>query len=225
MSKKNGFFKKLSEIKLTQKQKTIALIICMLLLIVFPFIVTNKYMLHIIILCFMYACLTLSLNLIIGWSGQFSLGHVCFYGMGAYITTLLMMRFEVNFFLATLISIICTSIFSALLCYPTLRLRGDYIAVVTLGFGEVFRLFLTNAVDLTRGPAGIPGISKPEIFGLVIKGKTAYYFFALILLIIFVGFMNAASCQCDKYSRFLRRGGQCTYDRSDDRSCTQDHVL
>lgn len=190
MSEKIGLIKKLRKITLTKKQKLIALIVCTLLLLVFPFIVTNKYTLHIIILCFMYACLTLSLNLIIGWSGQFSLGHVCFYGMGAYITTLLMINFGVNFFLATIVSVVFTAFFSALLCYPTLRLRGDYIAVVTLGFGEVFRLFLTNAVGLTRGPAGIPSIPNPELFGFVIKGKTAYYFFALFLLVVFIGFMK-----------------------------------
>ncbi|MFT3985000.1 MAG: branched-chain amino acid ABC transporter permease [Lachnospiraceae bacterium] len=190
MSDQTGIVKKITEIRLTKRQKEAALFACLLLLIIFPFIVTNKYTLHVIILCFMYACLTLSLNLIIGWSGQFSLGHVCLYGMGAYITTLLMMNFGVNFFLATIVSIICTALFSALLCYPTLRLRGDYIAVVTLGFGEVFRLFLTNEVSLTRGPAGIPSIPNPEIFGLVIKGKTAYYFFALILLTVFVVFMK-----------------------------------
>lgn len=190
MSKITGYVERIKETGYTKKQKVLALSICLLLLIAFPFFVTNKYALHIVILCFMYACLTLSLNLIIGWSGQFSLGHVCFYGMGAYITTLLMMNFGMHFILATVISILCTMLFSALLCYPTLRLRGDYIAVVTLGFGEVFRLFLTNEVSLTKGPAGIPSIPNPELFGLVIKGKTVYYFFALILLVVFIIFMK-----------------------------------
>ncbi len=165
-------------------------IFCILLLIAIPHIVTNKYMLHIIILCCMYACLALSLNMIIGWSGQFSLGHVTFYGMGAYITTLVVKNFGVNFFLATLIAMVAVGAFSALLCMPTLKLRGDYIALVTLGFGEVFRLFVSNAVEITRGPMGIPAIPSPAIFGYEISGKTAYYYFVILLIIGFTIFMK-----------------------------------
>ena len=177
--------KKLKSFKLGKKTKSILLIILMIIMLLIPFIITNKYVLHIIIVCCIYACLTLSLNLIIGWSGQFSLGHVTFYGMGAYITTLLVMQANLNFFVAMIISAAVVGVFSALLCLPTLKLKGDYIAVVTLGFGEVFRLFLTNAVEITRGPMGIPAIPSPEIFGYTISGKTAFYYFALILLILF----------------------------------------
>jgi len=178
--------KKIKFKKLSYLQKMIILIVGLIGLIVLPIVIDSTYILHIVISCFMYSCLTLSLNLIIGWSGQFSLGHVCFYGMGAYITTILTKFAGMNFFLAMLISVTFTVGFSALLCLPTLKLRGDYIAVVTLGFGEVFRLFLTNAVNITRGPAGIPSIPKPVLFGLVISGKTMFYYFGLIMLIIFV---------------------------------------
>ena len=190
MQKITDLLSKIKSVKLNKTQKFAMLIILIAFIIVFPFVIHDKYTLHVIILCSMYACLTLSLNLIIGWSGQFSLGHVCFYGMGAYVTTLLMMNFEMNFFFATLISSIFTSIFAMLLCLPTLKLRGDYLAVITLGFGEVFRLFLTNAVDITKGPAGIPGISDPVIFGYAIKGKQAYFYFVMLLLFVFIVFMK-----------------------------------
>lgn len=190
MQKITDLLSKIKSVKLNKTQKFAMLIILIAFIIVFPFVIHDKYTLHVIILCSMYACLTLSLNLIIGWSGQFSLGHVCFYGMGAYVTTLLMMNFEMNFFFATLISVIFTSIFAMLLCLPTLKLRGDYLAVITLGFGEVFRLFLTNAVDITKGPAGIPGISDPVIFGYAIKGKQAYFYFVMLLLFVFIVFMK-----------------------------------
>lgn len=190
MDKVKKQINRLLNFKLSEKNKVILLFALILFLLLVPFIIKNTYTLHIMILCFMYACLTLSLNLIIGWSGQFSLGHVCFYGMGAYITTILTMNYGVNFFIATLVSVFFTAGFSALICYPTMRLRGDYIAVVTLGFGEVFRLFLTNAVEITRGPAGIPGIPNPILFGFELKGKIVYYLFALILLIGFVVFMK-----------------------------------
>jgi branched-chain amino acid transport system permease protein len=182
-------FKKLKEIQLPSKYKKILLGIFAVFVVLLPFIITSTYLLHIIISCFMYGCLTLSLNLVIGWSGQFSLGHVCFYGMGAYITTILSKFAGFNFFIAMFISVVFTAGFSALICIPTLKLRGDYIAVVTLGFGEVFRLFLTNAVPLTRGPAGIPSIPKPILFGLEISGKTSFYYLAFVLLVCFVFFM------------------------------------
>lgn len=181
---------KLRAFRMTDLQKGALLAVFAVVIFVFPFLITDTYILHVVILCCMYACLTLSLNLVIGWSGQFSLGHVCFYGMGAYVTTLLMVNLNMNFFIAMIISVVFTTLFSILLCYPTLKLRGDYIAVITLGFGEVFRLFLTNAVGLTKGPAGIPSIPKPELFGLTISGKTMFYFFAVILLLLFIVFMR-----------------------------------
>lgn len=186
MSKMKETWKKITEFRPTDKQKKIALVAVILLTLALPHVVSSSYVMHILILCCLYSCITLSLNLIIGWSGQFSLGHVCFYGMGAYVTALLMMNFKINYFLATLIAVAVTVFLSLILCYPTLKLRGDYLAVVTLGFGEVFRLFLTNAVDITKGPAGIPGIPDPTVFGFTIKGKTAYFYFAVILVVLFV---------------------------------------
>lgn len=172
------------------KIKMIGMPVVGLLALLCPLFISNKYTLHIIISCFLYACLTLSLNLIIGWSGQFSLGHVCFFGMGAYVTTLLMTNFAVPFLIAWAIGTLFTALIAALLCFPTLKLRGDYIAVVTLGFGEVFRLFLTNAVGITRGPAGIPSVPNANLFGLEFTGKTMYYYFALFLLVVFIVFMK-----------------------------------
>lgn len=170
--------------------KAVITVLCILILAAAPHIITNRYVLHIIILCSMYSCLALSLNMIIGWSGQFSLGHVTFYGMGAYITTLLVMNFGINFFVATIFATVAVGAFSALLCMPTLKLRGDYIALVTLGFGEVFRLFISNAVKITRGPMGIPSIPSPSLFGFEISGRMAYYYLVMLLLIGFTVFMK-----------------------------------
>lgn len=182
-----SLFRKLGS--LSYMQKNVALLLLIVILSALPFVITQQYILNVIILCFMYSCLALSLNLIIGWSGQFSLGHVCFYGMGAYVTAILMRDLSMNFFLATLISMVITGAFAALLCLPTLKLRGDYVAVVTLGFGEVFRLVLTNS-KITNGASGIYGIGKPEIFGFVIQGKVMFYFLGLVLLILCVFFMS-----------------------------------
>ncbi|MDO4553877.1 MAG: branched-chain amino acid ABC transporter permease [Lachnospiraceae bacterium] len=180
---------KIAGIHLSSRTKMIALLVMAAILLILPVTSISRYTLHIIVLCFIYTCLTLSLNLIIGWSGQFSLGHVTFYGMGAYITTLLVMNAGLNFFVATIISVVLVAIFSMILCFPTLNLRGDYLAVVTLGFGEVFRLFITNAVNLTRGPMGIPGIPAPTFFGITISGTEAFYYIIFALMVIFILFM------------------------------------
>ncbi|MCK9170738.1 MAG: branched-chain amino acid ABC transporter permease [Treponema sp.] len=154
-----------------------------------PKIISSLYVLHIFISCFIYIALTLSLNLIIGWSGQFSLGHVCFFGMGAYITTLLMMNTGMSFWFALLISAVCTGVLGALLCIPTLKLRGDYLAVVTLGFGEVFRLVMTNWTSVTRGPMGLPGIPSPSLFGISLHSRVQFYYMGLIVMLLVVFFM------------------------------------
>ncbi len=181
---------KLKSIHISRGMKMILLAVLMVLLLIIPFVVTNKYILHIIISCFIYSCLSLSLNLIIGVSGQFSLGHVTFYGIGAYATTLLMMKADMSFWLATIISAVLVGICGWLLALPTLNLRGDYLAVVTLGFGEIFRLFVTNSINLTRGPMGIPGIPAPRIGSFKINSKVEFYFMALILLILVLVFMS-----------------------------------
>ncbi len=178
---------KMNELPPVAKIGILAVVIVILCLL--PHIVTNLYAVHIVIMCFVYIALTLSLNLIIGWSGQFSLGHVCFFGMGAYVTSLLMMNTGMSFWLAALISIICTGILGALLSLPTLKLRGDYLAVVTLGFGEVFRLIMTNWTSVTRGPMGLPGIPSPSIFGFQISTRAQFYYFALILMLCVLFFM------------------------------------
>jgi branched-chain amino acid transport system permease protein len=158
-------------------------------LVAFPFLADN-YIIHIGILCLIYSALAISLNIIIGLSGQFSLGHVTFYGMGAYVCALLMMRAGLNFWLALAGAAVFCGVFGFLLALPTLKLRGDYVAVVTLGFGEVFRMVLMNAEGLTYGTRGIPGIPVPSIFGFEINSKMRFYFMFLIVLIAVVIFVR-----------------------------------
>jgi branched-chain amino acid transport system permease protein len=175
--------------------KMITLAALLAVLVIFPLVVTQSYIVHIVINCFIYITLSLSLNLILGWSGQFSLGHVAFYGMGAYFTTLLMLRADMNFWLATVLSAVGVGIVSWLLCWPTLKLRGDYLAVVTLGMGEVFRLVCNNWTSVTRGSRGLPNIPNPEIFGFVFRSKTSFYYLALVmflLALIFISRLNTS---------------------------------
>lgn len=161
-----------------------------ILLLALPFLITNGYFLHICIMAAIYICLALSLNLVTGYAGQLVLGIAAFYGIGAYTGALLMLRLEVNFFLALILSAVVTGAFGLLLGMPALRLRGDYLAIVTLGFGEIVRLIFVNWKELTRGPAGLPGIPKPELFGFVITDRVGFYYLALLLAAFTLFFMT-----------------------------------
>lgn len=160
------------------------------LLVAFPFIITNSYFLHVAIMIGVYIMLSLSLNLVTGYAGQLCLGHAAFYGIGAYVGALLMLNLNVNFFLALIASALVTGLFGLVLGLPTLRLKGDYLAIVTLGFGEIVRLVFVNWADVTRGPMGLPGIPSPSIFGLKISGRTAFYYLALIMVVLLIIFMR-----------------------------------
>jgi len=169
--------------------KKVVLPVTVLILLGLPFVVTNSYFLHICIMVCIYICLALSLNLVTGYAGQLVLGHAAFYGIGAYTGALLMLNMHINFLAALVISAFITGLFGFLLGMPALRLRGDYLAIVTLGFGEIVRLVFVNWKTLTRGPAGLPGIPSPQVFGFTISGRTEFYYLALILTIFTVFFM------------------------------------
>jgi branched-chain amino acid transport system permease protein len=150
----------------------------------------NDYLVHIVITIGVYVILTLSLNIIVGYAGQFALGHAAFYGIGAYVAAILMVNHQVSFWLVLPISAIVTGLFGVLLGSPVIRLKGDYLGIVTLGFGEIVRLIFVNWVDVTNGPMGIPGIPSPELFGYSFSGKIEYYYLILLLTAISVFVMN-----------------------------------
>jgi branched-chain amino acid transport system permease protein len=161
----------------TAKIATAALLLVLPLLLR-PF---NDYWLHVVIMIGIYSILSMSLNMIIGYAGLFALGHAAFYGIGAYSAALLMIHYKVSFWLALPAAAVITGLFGFLLGTPDMRLRGDYLAIVTLGFGEIVRLVFVNWVEVTRGPMGLPGIPAPEWFGYVFTGKTEFYYLILAL--------------------------------------------
>lgn len=157
-------------------------------LAVFPLLTDSSYLLHVGILICIYSVLSLSLNLVTGYAGQLVLGHAAFYGIGAYVGALLMLNFNINFFLAMLLSALVTGLFGLLLGLPTLRLDGDYLAIVTLGFGEIVRLVFVNWVDVTNGSLGLRAIPHISVFDITFKQKIQYYYLILIFLILVVVF-------------------------------------
>jgi branched-chain amino acid transport system permease protein len=180
------------------------------LLLVLPFVVElgmGRTWVRILDFAMLYVMLALGLNIVVGYAGLLDLGYVAFYAVGAYFYAILASpQFGIHLPWWTLLpmgaGIAC--LFGVLLGAPTLRLRGDYLAIVTLGFGEIIRIFLNNLnapVNVTNGPQGInmvdpvtiagSALTKPmELFGIQISGAHAHYylFLALTLLVIFIAF-------------------------------------
>lgn len=113
-----------------------------------------------------YIMLGWGLNIVVGLAGLLDLGYVAFYAVGAYSTALLTKTFGLSFWTVLPLAGILAACWGILLGFPVLRLRGDYLAIVTLAFGEIIRLILINWVDVTGGYAGISGIPRPTFFGL-----------------------------------------------------------
>ncbi|MBK5416803.1 high-affinity branched-chain amino acid ABC transporter permease LivM [Pseudomonas sp. TH31] len=152
----------------TQRWIIIALIIGAL---VWPFF-GSRGAVDIATLVLIYVMLGLGLNIVVGLAGLLDLGYVGFYAVGAYSYALLSHYYGLSFWICLPIAGMMAATFGFLLGFPVLRLRGDYLAIVTLGFGEIIRLFLRNLTDITGGPNGISNIPKPTLFGLTFD-KTA----------------------------------------------------
>ncbi|GAA0401012.1 high-affinity branched-chain amino acid ABC transporter permease LivM [Pseudomonas veronii subsp. inensis] len=146
----------------TQRYIIIGLIIAAL---IWPFF-GSRGAVDIATLILIYVLLGLGLNIVVGLAGLLDLGYVGFYAVGAYTYALLSHYLGWSFWICLPLAGMAAATFGFLLGFPVLRLRGDYLAIVTLGFGEIIRLFLRNLTDITGGPNGISNIPKPTFFGL-----------------------------------------------------------
>lgn len=173
--------------------KYIPLFIVVLLAALFPFMVGVKsYWITVFIFVGIYSIVTIGLSLLMGYAGQISLGHGAFFGIGAYTSGLLTTLANWNPWLAIVASLVLTCIIAALIGYPTLRLRGHYLAMATLAFGEIIVIVFTAEVDLTGGPSGFGGVPRLSLFGLSLKSDLVFYYFvwglvsAVLLLAIHI---------------------------------------
>jgi len=137
-------------------------------------LLTNNYMIDVGITCLIYIVLGLGLNIVVGLAGLLDLGYIAFYAVGAYSYSILNLNFGLSFWLCLPIGIVLGAICGCIIGYPTLRMRGDYLAIVTMGFGEIIRLALNNWDTLTKGPNGLLGMAKPAIMypGFIDGGLT-----------------------------------------------------
>jgi len=148
-----------------------------------PFALSNEpYLLAIINFIIIYSILCLGLNLILGYSGLLSLGHAAFYGIGAYATAILMTKHGFGFLPSLVISGLLALLLGLVLGLPTRKVRGDYFCLLTIAFGEIFRLVTQAWIGFTGGAMGIVGIPIPNVFGWEIKSEVDFYFLGIALL-------------------------------------------
>jgi branched-chain amino acid transport system permease protein len=126
----------------------------------------SRYYVDLGTLVLTYVMLGWGLNIVVGLAGLLDLGYVAFYAVGAYSYALLAQTFDLGFWTCLPLAGILAALWGMILGFPVLRLRGDYLAIVTLAFGEIIRVVITNWVSLTNGPNGISGIPRPTLFGL-----------------------------------------------------------
>ncbi|MCE5273570.1 MAG: branched-chain amino acid ABC transporter permease [Deltaproteobacteria bacterium] len=152
--------------------------------LIFPFLFSS-YQTSIMITALMYVMLGLGLNIVVGLAGLLDLGYVAFYAVGAYFYALMNHHFGIGFWAALPFAGGLAAVFGILLGFPVLRLKGDYLAIVTLGFGEIIRLILENWNELSYGPSGIAGISRPGFFGFefTLQQHTVYLFYIMVALV------------------------------------------
>lgn len=185
--------------KITNDKNT-ALKLILVLFIVFMIlpVFTSMYQTTVYSLAFLYVMLALGLNIVVGIAGQLVLGYAAFYAVGAYTYALLNQYLGLGFWTCLPIAGFITVIAGLLLAFPVLRLRGDYLAIVTLGFGEIVRLLLINWANFTGGNRGIANIPRPGLFGLELSPEAStiyiYYlclFAAIITIIIVARLINS----------------------------------
>ena len=140
------------------------------------------YLLHILVISGIYVILTLSLNLIVGYTGLASLGHAAFSCVGAYVSSLLALRLGVSPWIGILIGACTAALLGVVIGFPSLRLKGDYLALATFGLGVIVYSVAKNWVSVTRGPMGLPGIPRFRILSFSFDSILSY----LILVSFFV---------------------------------------
>ncbi|CAM3499757.1 branched-chain amino acid ABC transporter permease [Hydrogenibacillus schlegelii] len=154
----------------------------LLALFLFPRVASN-YWLDVFTSAFFYVILALGLNVVVGFAGLLDLGYAAFFAIGAYTTGILTTVYHVPFLLTVPAAAALAALSGVVIGAPALRLRSDYLAIVTLGFGEIIRITAKN-LTLTGSASGIYGIPRPTVFGHALKTQQDFYYLLLILAIV-----------------------------------------
>ncbi|MEN9405651.1 MAG: hypothetical protein RLY47_610 [Candidatus Parcubacteria bacterium] len=160
------------------------------------------YITHLAILISIFAMLGVSLNLVVGYTGLLSVTHAAFFGIGAYAVGILLTTTGVGFFTALLVGIVVAGLISFLIGLVLSRFNNDYYALASLGFNVIIFSVFLNWQGLTRGPLGIPGIDRPEIFGFVFSSNV--HFLALSVVVLGIVFALAQFIAHSSFGRALK---------------------
>ena len=162
---------------------------------IIPLFVQSHYYLSIFIIIGLHTIIAVGLSLLMGYAGQVSLGHAAFYGMGAYTSAILSTTYGINPWLALLAAALLTGAVGYLIAWPTLRLRGHFLAMATLGWGVIVFFIFNELGELTGGPSGLTGIPYLTIFGIPLNTDTRYYYLVwamtIILIILSLNIVNS----------------------------------
>ena len=145
------------------KRKNIITLLFLLVAVLFPLLTNDPYFMHMAILIGIYAMGAISVNLLLGYSGQLSLGHASFFGLGAYVSALFYLELGVTMWVGMFIAAFFSALLGYIVARLALKLRGAYFVILTIGVAEIMKLVGLNWVDLTKGPMGLTDIAAPTI--------------------------------------------------------------
>ncbi len=160
-------------------------IVALVALVAFPIVIPNPYYIHLAETILIYAILLFGLDIVVGYTGEVSLGHAGLFGIGSYTAGALFFKLGVPFALAVPASIAVTAVFGALLALPALRVTGPYLAMVTLAFGTIIQILINEMTFLTEGPLGIK-VPKPSFFGHKLNEVEYFYVVAALMVIALI---------------------------------------
>ena len=169
-----------------KKHTLISFLLFVAVLLLLPVFVTNNFYLHNLIMIFFWATLTASWNIIGGFAGQLSLGHAAFFGIGAYTSTVLFLKFGISPCIGVVCGGVLSTLVAAAISYPCFRLRGPFFTLSTIAFGEVVFLLSSYFRDLTGGAVGLLIPFKPSFWNLIFREKIYYYYIALFLMLVVI---------------------------------------
>lgn len=158
-------------------------LLVLILVAAFPLLDPNPYHIDVLTTAGLFAILALGLNLIVGFVGLLHLGYAAFFAIGAYSYALLNLKAGVPFWIGLPLAFVCAAVAGGLLGFPAVRVRGDYLAIVTLGFGEIVRIVVTNLEPWTGGPNGLLGIQHPMIGSFNFGVQSAPYYWLVFVLV------------------------------------------
>ncbi len=178
-----------------KKSDYIGFIVFFLVIALLPVWVNNKYFLSVLVFAGIYAIVTIGLSMLMGYAGQISLGHAGFLAIGGYSSAILTKAHGWHPLAAMGAGVVLSIIGALMVGLPSLRLRGHYLAMATLGFGEIVYVSATAAVDLTGGPSGFSGVPYLSVAGLTVQSELAKYFLvwgvAFVAMVVSTNIINS----------------------------------